>query len=155
MLQSGIGHFYFYNPNELIMQITGKIIAVLEEKTGISERTRNTWRCGQYVIEIQEEYPKKMFFEVFGDANIDYFAIRKDEVLTVHFNVDAREYNGRWYSQIRAFKVERQTMSNQIPNVAPQAAPSTSFQVPVAPSAEPKTDWGDLPFGNNPEKLPF
>lgn len=142
------------------MQITGKIIAVLEEKNGISERTRNPWRCGQYVIETQEAYPKRMFFEVFGDANIDYFAIRKDEVLTVHFNVDAREYNGRWFNQFRAFKVERQGVNvvNQDQMPMTSTPPSTAFQAPIAPSATPETDWGDLPFGNDPmdaDKLPF
>ncbi len=140
------------------MEISGKIIAVLEEKSGISEKTRNPWRCGQYVIETQEAYPKKMFFEVFGDANIDYFAIRKDEVLTVHFNVDAREYNGKWYNQIRAIKVERPYAASGIPNPASQPVSSTAFQAPVAPSATPNTDWGDLPFGNDPmdaDKLPF
>jgi hypothetical protein len=90
------------------MEIKGRILAVLEEKSGTSQRTGNNWRCGQYVLETIEQYPKKILFEVFGEEKIHSMNIHIGEELTVFFDVDAREYNGKWYNQIRAWKVERQ-----------------------------------------------
>lgn len=90
------------------MEIKGRILAVLEEKSGTSQRTGNNWRCGQYVLETLEQYPKKILFEVFGEEKIHSMNIHIGEELTVFFDVDAREYNGKWYNQIRAWKVERQ-----------------------------------------------
>ena len=89
------------------MEIKGRILAVLEEKSGTSQRTGNNWRCGQYVLETIEQYPKKILFEVFGEEKIHSMNIHIGEELTVFFDVDAREYNGKWYNQIRAWKVER------------------------------------------------
>ena len=90
------------------MEIKGRILAVLEEKSGTSQRTGNNWRCGQYVLETIEQYPKKILFEVFGEEKIHSMNIHIGEELTVFFDVDAREYNGKWYNQIRAWKVKRQ-----------------------------------------------
>ena len=90
------------------MEIKGRILAVLEEKSGTSQRTGNNWRCGQYVLETIEQCPKKILFEVFGEEKIHSMNIHIGEELTVFFDVDAREYNGKWYNQIRAWKVERQ-----------------------------------------------
>ena len=90
------------------MEIKGRILAVLEEKSGTSQRTGNNWRCGQYVLETIEQYPKKILFEVFGEEKIHSMNIHIGEELTMFFDVDAREYNGKWYNQIRAWKVERQ-----------------------------------------------
>lgn len=116
-------------------------MAVLEERSGTSQRTGNNWRCGQYVLETIEQYPKKMLFEVFGEDKIHSMNIQMGEELTVFFDVDAREYNGKWYNQIRAWKVERQaetaTQNNQPP-------------VSIEPFP-PMPDTDALPFGNDNE----
>ena len=82
------------------MEIKGRILAVLEEKSGTSQRTGNNWRCGQYVLETIEQYPKKILFEVFGEEKIHSMNIHIGEELTVFFDVDAREYNGKWYNNL-------------------------------------------------------
>ena len=89
------------------MQITGKLIAALPAKSGVSTRTGNPWKSKEYVIEIPGQYPKKMCFEVFGEERLRQFNLRKDEEITVYFDIDANEYNGRWYNKISAYKVER------------------------------------------------
>ena len=123
------------------MEIHGKILSVLEEKTGISPKTGKNWRCGQYVLETIEQYPKKMLFEVFGEDKILGLNIKAGEELTVFFDVDAREYNGKWYNQIRAWKVERQTETSTQNNLPP---------VSVEPFP-PMTETDALPFGNDNE----
>ena len=79
------------------MEITGKIIAVLPERGGVSQRTGSEWKVQEYVLETQEQYPRKMCFDVFGADKIAQFAIKIGDQLTVSFDIDAREYNGRWY----------------------------------------------------------
>ena len=122
------------------MEITGKIIAVLPDRGGIS-KTGNEWKMQEYVLETHEQYPKKLCFNVFGADKIAQFNIQAGEEMTVSFDINAREYNGRWYNDIRAWRVER------------GAAPVSS-DIPAVNS--PKVDVPD--FGkseNDPDDLPF
>ena len=89
------------------MEITGKIIAVLPANSGTSARTGNPWMSQTYVIETQGQYPKKLAFDVFGEERIKQFNIQQGEELTVRFDIDAHEYQGRYFNQIRAFNVEK------------------------------------------------
>ena len=115
------------------MEITGKIIAVLPERGGVA-KSGNEWKSQEYVIETQEQYPKKCCFNVFGADKISEMNIQAGEVVTVHINIDAREYNGRWYNDIRAWKVTREQQQSQ----QAQTAPTESA------TAQKRAD--DLPF---------
>ena len=130
------------------MELTGKIIAVLQERGGIS-KAGNEWKIQEYVLETMEQYPRKMMFNVFGADRIAQFNIQAGEVLTVSFDIDSREYNGRWYNDIRAWKVDRNVAA---PAAAP-AAPAAGAPVPP-PVADPfgasqmnaSSEADDLPF---------
>lgn len=87
------------------MEIQGKIIAVLPERSGVS--ARGEWKSQTYVIETQEQYPKKMAFDVFGADRIANFHIQLSEVVNVSFDIDAHEYQGRYFNQIRAWNVTK------------------------------------------------
>ena len=99
------------------MEITGKIIAVLPANSGTSARTGNHWMSQTYVIETQGQYPKKLAFDVFGEERIKQFNIQQGEELTVRFDIDAHEYQGRYFNQIRAFNVEKSGLQTQIVDV--------------------------------------
>ena len=99
------------------MEITGKIIAVLPANSGTSARTGNPWMSQEYVIEVPGQYPKKCVFRIFGEDRIKQFNIQQGEELTVRFDFDAHEYNGRWFNQIRAFNVEKSGLQTQIVDV--------------------------------------
>ncbi|MEM7083418.1 MAG: DUF3127 domain-containing protein [Pseudomonadota bacterium] len=86
------------------MELKGKITHVLDEKSGTS--SRGPWRKQEYVIEITGDYPKSVCFMVWGDK-IDQFKITQGDDLTVHFDLESREYNGRWYTDVKAWRVER------------------------------------------------
>ena len=88
------------------MEIQGKIIVVLPERGGVSQRG-NQWRSISYVLETQEQYPKKLAFDVTNDK-IDQLNIQLGEILTVQFDINAREYNGRWFNSVNAWNVIRQ-----------------------------------------------
>lgn len=100
------------------MEIEGKIIAVLEERSGIAKGSGKPYRVARYVLETSEQYPKKVLFEVFGDVRINSMAIKEGEEMTVSFDIDAREYNGRWYNQLSAWKVERQSGNKTEPTAS-------------------------------------
>jgi hypothetical protein len=86
------------------LQITGTVQQVLEEQTG--EGRNGPWRKQEFILETAGEYPKQVCVVVWGD-NIDKFAVQGEEKLTVHLDIASREYNGRWYTDVKAWKVER------------------------------------------------
>lgn len=124
------------------MELSGKVIAVLEPRGGVS-RTGNEWKVQEYVIETHEQYPRKMCFDVFGADKIEQFNIKAGEEITVSFDIDAREWNGRWFNSIRAWKIDRVALS-------PTGSQPTDMPFPPAPevpadfSATDEKD--DLPF---------
>ena len=137
------------------MEITGKIIAALEPRGGVSQRTGNSWKTQEFVIETHEQYPRKCVFNVFGEDRLREFNIQVGEELTVSFDIDAREFNGRWYNDIRAWRVVR--VDPNAVAVAPAAAPQPQAyapqpQQPAAPAAAPQPEVAggaaedDLPF---------
>ena len=87
------------------MDLQGKVIAVLPAREGTS--ARGPWKSQEYVIETHDQYPKKMVFNVFGADRIEQFAIKAGDELNVSFDIDAHEYNGRWFNNIRAWNVQR------------------------------------------------
>lgn len=140
------------------MEIVGKIIQVLEPRRGTSSRTGREWICGQYVLETEDQYPKKVFFEVFGDDCIKQFNIQMGERLEVSIDIDAREYNGRWFNSVRAFRVNRNIQpvgaaagyAAQTPDMPPfgqpaQPAQPAGFGQPMQ-GAAPAAGNDDLPF---------
>ena len=113
------------------MELAGKVIAVLEPRSGVS-KTGNEWKVQEYVIETHDQYPRKMCFDVFGADKIAQFNIQVGEELNVYFN------------SIRAWKVDR--VSAQAP-VAPDAPFPPMNAAPAAPVDFASTDEkDDLPF---------
>lgn len=105
------------------MEITGKIIFELERRSGTSARTGNSWASQSYVLETHDQYPRRMVFDVFGDDKIQQFNIKAGQELTVSFDIDAREYQGRWFNSIRAWRV-MPAQAPGVPGAAPVAPPS-------------------------------
>ena len=142
------------------MDITGRIIAVLPERSGVSQRSGSEWKVATYVLETQEQYPKKVCFEVFGTDRIQQFNIQAGEMMTVSFDIDAHEYNGRWFNQIRAFRVDRNIQA-PVPGVAPMPEgaplppPAAPFNAAPAPAVAPAPEAA--PFGGEAgdSDLPF
>ncbi len=89
------------------MEITGKIIAILDPRSGVLQ-SGNEWKSQSYVIETVEQYPKKCCFDIFGADKIDECNIQIGEVLTVHIDIDARQWNDRWFNSIRGWKITRE-----------------------------------------------
>ena len=121
------------------MELTGKIIAEFNERGGISNRTGTEWKVKSYVIEVQGEFPRKTVFDVFGVDRLQAFNIQVGETLTVFFDIDAHEYNGRWFNDIRAYRIDR---GQAAPAPAPDAAaagpaPAQEGTTPAAAATAP------------------
>lgn len=122
------------------MEIKGRIIAVMPVKTGTSKKGK-PYASQDYVIETLEQYPRRCLFNVFGEEKIKQFNIQHGGEYIVKFDINAREYNGRWYNDIRAWKVEPAQAAQEasFPNAGADAIP--------APTIAPTNDsLGDVPF---------
>lgn len=98
------------------MEIKGKVIQVLQIQEGTSQRG-NSWRKQGFVLETEEKYPKKIYFELWNDS-IDKFPIAVGQSITAEVDADSREFNSRWYTTLTAYKVEVQGVSNTAPQQA-------------------------------------
>jgi hypothetical protein len=124
------------------MELTGKVIAVLVARSGSSSKSGNAWMVQEYVVEIPGQYPKRCMFAVFGEDRIKQFNIQAGEDITVQFDIDAREYNGRWYNDIRAYNVIKNQQIAQSTEKTMEPSDST-----FPPKGEPSSNnGGDLPF---------
>ncbi|WP_439142362.1 DUF3127 domain-containing protein [Planktotalea sp.] len=92
------------------MEISGKIIECLPLKSGQS--SNGEWRKQEYVLQTDGQYPKKVCFIVWGEK-VEQFAIQQGESVEVSVDLESREYNGRWYTDVKAWKVTRNTSSEE------------------------------------------
>lgn len=132
------------------MEVKGKIIAVLPEMSGTS-KAGNQWKKREYVLETLENYPKKVHFDFFGER-ADQFPLNIGDTITLSFDIESREYNGRWYTSIRGWKAEKADAAMAAAPVAPGAPPvypaTAAAPMPQAPAAP-------FPGDNSSEDLPF
>lgn len=84
------------------MEIKGKILEILPEKTGTSEK--GDWRKQEYILVTEGQYPKKICFMIWNDK-IDHYNIKQGENIIASVDIESRVYNGRWYTDIKAWKV--------------------------------------------------
>ena len=135
------------------MEITGKIIAVLPPKQGVSQSTGNAWMCQDYVLETQEMYPKKVCFNVFGAEKIQEMNIQLGEMLTVSLEINANEYQGKWYNQVRGWKVVRVPVQGQQQAQVPPQGCQVVYP-DRQPAQAPAQPQGQAPAQQN-DTLPF
>lgn len=86
------------------MELKGKIIQVLPQQSGVS-KSGNAWKKQEYVLETLDSYPKKVKFDFFGDK-VDQFPLEIGNTVTISYDIESREFNGRWYTEIHAYKAE-------------------------------------------------
>lgn len=121
------------------MEIKGKIIQLLPLQTG--EGKNGTWRKQDYVLETIETYPKKICFNLWGDK-IDQFDVKEGEDVNLFFDIESREYNGRWYTDVKGWRIDK-----NIGNSSDAPPSGSNNDMPPPP---PPPDFGemddDLPF---------
>lgn len=126
---------------------TGKIIAVGQVQMGTSQNGQQ-WSSCEYVIEeLNQQYPSRSVFQVFGSDKLQQFNIQAGEIITAHIGLKANQSrtNGRWFNQLDCWKVERpggQVAQSQIGLPQQPQGGNTQYQQPSYGGAQ----QGKLPF---------
>ena len=121
------------------MEIQAKLIEVLPLQTG--EGRNGTWKKQNIIIETDSQYPKKICVSIWGDK-IDENQLKVGNDLKVSFDIESREYNGRWYTDVKAWKIDVVNGENTT-----QEPPSfVSEDVPPPPLPPEEDDLDVLPF---------
>jgi hypothetical protein len=132
------------------MDITGQLIKILPETTG--QGAKGPWIKQEFVIETREQFPKKACFSIWGDKVDMLRKFGMSDMIKVSFNIESREHNTRWYTELRAWRVER--AGDEIGASTPMPAYSNSTPAPASPLPVENTDG--LTFSNEPANdLPF
>ncbi len=120
------------------MNITGKLIKILEPVTG--EGKFGQWRKQNFVIETDDEYPKKICFTAWGDK-VDFSSLTESDTVKVFFDIESREFKENWYTDLKAWKAEVVQPGNK--ESFPQPPPVGEDDIPPDFTEE---NGDDLPF---------
>ena len=131
-------------------EISGQIIAVLPTRSGTSARGTE-WSSQTAVVETKEQYPKKVAFDVMGADRIAQFNLQVGDYVTVSYDVEAREYNGKWWNSVRAWNVVRANQQQQAYLQPPQQQQQSAYQQPQ----QPPVNNGWQPPVNAQQQAPF
>ena len=126
------------------MNISGKVVQVLPIQTGTS-KAGNPWQKQEFVLEQGGQYPRKVCISLFGDNVAKIPQVGQDVMVSV--DIDSREFNGRWYTEIKAWNVVQAGAQQAAP--APQQVAPAPAAAPAQPQPAPAPQAGaadDLPF---------
>ena len=122
----------------MAMDIRCKLLDKLAVQSGTS--ARGPWSKQDFIVETLEQYPRKICMNVWGQDKVNELqGFNPGEMLTISINIESREFNGRWYTDVRAWKIQREGAAE------PQAAPAVDPFMNVSAS-DAEDDGGDLPF---------
>ena len=140
------------------MEVTGILVKQTSLREGVSSRNGNPWKIGEYLVEIPGNYPRHISFSV-KDGQVGRLA-RFDSLIgktvTVSFDIDAHEHEGRWFNEINAWGImEYINTTQRAANMA--AAQAANGQQPAAPFPPQVDNFGYPIQPHNPEDddLPF
>jgi hypothetical protein len=113
------------------MEVKGRVTQLLPQQSGMGKK--GPWKKQEFILETQSQYPKKICFSIWGDK-IDQYNLATGDMVNVFVDLESREYNGRWYTEARAWKIEK----------------GASAGTPPPPDQEPflaeNSSSDDLPF---------
>ncbi len=128
------------------MQITGNVVVVCPQRSGTS-KAGNEFTTMDFVVEIPGKYPSRVCLNIFGADKIQQLNPQVGEAVTVDFDIDAHEWQGRWFNSLKAWNITRgsdpimQPAQPAYPQAAPMTPPTPQFQ-PAAPQSTSQ----ELPF---------
>ena len=119
------------------MQLTAKLIQLLPLQTGVSKN--GEWKKQDIVVETESQYPKKICVSIWGDK-INESHLKIGNPLTIHYELESREFNNKWYTDVKAWKIEAtNTATIQAPETENYIEPQSHFQLQ-------EEEEEDLPF---------
>lgn len=121
------------------MQVKGTLLQILKMETGVSKAGKD-WKKQDFVIETNEQFPKKVCFTLFGDKISLIEGVTEGSELEVFFSLESRDFNGKWYHNINAWKIERAEAVNASKSYPPE------FSAGEIPREQSDDSGDDLPF---------
>ena len=128
------------------MEMNGKIVQLLPKQSG--EGKNGVWEKQEYILETEGQYPKKVCFNLWGDK-INQFGLKEGDQVQVSFDIESREYNSRWYTDVKAWNVKKVGAGASEPN-----NPAPLDQLDVAPFEEGNDPFAASVSGGG-DDLPF
>ena len=137
----------------MALELIGKLIKTLPVQSGTS--ARGAWSKQDFIIETQEQYPRKVCVAAWGERVNELSTVAEGDMLKISFNLESREFNERWYTDVKAWRIEKQLAG------APAASPAQTAPAAVPPPPPPSpssSSPGEDPFGASQQEvddLPF
>jgi hypothetical protein len=120
----------------MALELSGKLVQILPEQTGTGKNGQ--WIKQDFIVETQEQYPRKVCFSAWGDKAAIVKNLKNGVQVNVSFNAESREFNGKWYTDLRAWKIDTQSVPS-----SQQAADEFDVLEPLSPGEQ---EPNDLPF---------
>ncbi len=144
----------------MALEIEGKVFQMLPELTGTSQASGKTWRKQSFVIETEEQYPKKAVFNAWNDTVDAIKSLNIGEKIRINFRIESREYNERWYTDLTAWRIVK--ISEQPITGGGKQAPPIEPPADVIYGDKDNTSTNDTTLNNtdvstdkNEDDLPF
>lgn len=128
----------------MALEITGKLYKVMSEQTGAGKN--GSWVKQEFVIETMEQYPKKVCCSAWGDKVAALKGLQPGDQIKVSFNIESREYNERWYTDVRAWKIETQAGGSDTTPSSGSSNKKEDFPGDVTTFSADSGESDDLPF---------
>lgn len=104
------------------MQITGKVTGKQELESGTSNAGK-TWQKRTFILTTDGQYPKDVAIGAFGAVCDVVSGLQKNQTVTAHIELESREYNGKWYTNVKAWKIEAGATSQTVQVSKPEPPP--------------------------------
>ena len=140
------------------MEVTGILVKQTAIREGVSKSNGNPWKIGEYLLEVPGQYPRHINFRV-SDGQVGRLA-RFDSLVgktvTVSFDIDAHEYEGRWFNEISAWGVmEYIDQTTRQANIAAAQAANGEQDATARKPQQNAPTGAENKTGDNPDDLPF
>ena len=133
------------------MNIVGKVIKILDARTGVSQRTGNEWYIREFVIETEDQYPVKLCIQVSGKDKWEQWNVQVGNKYDVSFNISSREWNEKWFTSVDAWKIVSMDSDNNN-NAKQEKSQNTTREEPKQEQPKESNNEGQA---NNDNDLPF
>ena len=127
--------------NVMALELSGKVMQLLSEQTGTGKNGQ--WVKQDFIIETEEQYPRKVCFSAWGEKVSMVKTLKAGTPVKVSFNIESREFNGRWYTDLRIWKLEIAESAGD--TAAPAHAADPGLE-PLLPGGTEDSGENDLPF---------
>ncbi|MDR0559056.1 MAG: DUF3127 domain-containing protein [Prevotellaceae bacterium] len=134
----------------MALEVTGRLIQLLDLQSGTS--ARGDWKKQDFILETDEQYPRKISISLWGDRVNDIRAFSMGDLITVGITLESREFNGKWYTDVRSWRIVKAVTAT---TAAPQPQPQASNGAYAQPQAAPPATEDEFVNQIGEDDLPF